>query len=214
MDKPEIKKVEKDVKAESPIIDKVDAKIFGPVESNPQFLSQIVISLQSSQRVPSAHTKTRGEVAGTTRKPWRQKGTGRARVGTRRNPVWRGGGAAFGPLKERNFHKKINKKATLSALSMVLAKKSEAGEVVKIGGLSKDIKKTKDILKVLSNVLSPRSNLLIIKERDINLEKVLKNVKYINLTVVNKINLIEAISAYRIIFTTDALKALQNKLKT
>ena len=210
MDKPKVEKVVKDTKS---TIDKVDAKIFGPIEFNPQLLSQIVISLQSNQRVPSAHTKTRGEVAGTTRKPWRQKGTGRARVGTRRNPVWRGGGAAFGPLKERNFHKKINKKSMISALKMVLAKKSEAGEIVRIESLPKDINKTRDILKVLSRVLSPRNNLLIIKERDINLEKVLKNVKYINLIVVNKINLIEAISAYRIIFTTDALKALQDKLK-
>lgn len=212
MDKPKVEKAVKDIKSKS-TIDKVDAKIFGPIEFNSQLLSQIVISLQSNQRVPSAHTKTRGEVAGTTRKPWRQKGTGRARVGTRRNPIWRGGGAAFGPLKERNFHKKINKKSMISALKMVLTKKSEAGEIIKIESLPKDISKTRDILKALSSVLSPRSNLLIIKEKDSNLEKVLKNVKYINLTVVNKINLLEAISAYRIIFTTDALKALRDKLK-
>ena len=212
MDKPKVEKVVKAVESK-PTIDKVDAKIFGSIEFNSQLLSQIVISLQSNRRVPSANTKTRGEVAGTTRKPWRQKGTGRARVGTRRNPVWRGGGAAFGPLKERNFHKKINKKSMVSALKMILSKKSEAGEIVKIENLPKDINKTKDILKVLGKALSPRSNLLIIKERDINLEKVLKNVKYINLTVVDRIILLEAISAYRIIFTTDALKALQDKLK-
>src|SRR3989338_3722744 len=87
----------------------LNAAVFG-VKSQPLLVHQVVVAEQANARRPIAHTKTRGEVRGGGRKPWRQKGTGRARQGSIRAPQWKGGGVVFGPTKERNFSKKINKR--------------------------------------------------------------------------------------------------------
>lgn len=191
----------------------VEAKTFGTSKIGSQMLSQIIISLQSNKRAVGAHVKTRGEVAGTTRKPWRQKGTGRARVGNRRNPVWRGGGVVFGPSKERNFNKKINKQLSISTLKRLLISKAEAGQVIKIENIAKDIKKTKDLITILSPALVPRSNLLVVKEKNSNLNKVINNIEYLNLITADRLGVIETVLAHRLIFTTDALTAIKERIK-
>ncbi len=97
---------------------------------------QVAVSMMANKRTPIAHTKTRGEVAGTGKKPWRQKGTGRARHGSRRSPIWVGGGVAHGPRNDKDYSKKINKKMKAKALFTILSRKFKDGEVVFLDNIS------------------------------------------------------------------------------
>ncbi|OIO33423.1 MAG: 50S ribosomal protein L4 [Candidatus Yonathbacteria bacterium CG_4_10_14_3_um_filter_47_65] len=97
---------------------------------NGDLVHQVVVSMQSNARMSIAHTKDRSDVSGTGKKPWQQKGTGRARHGSRRSPIWVGGGVAHGPTNEKNFYKKINKKAKAKALSVVLSEKMRNSEIL------------------------------------------------------------------------------------
>src|SRR3990167_11347026 len=106
------------------------------VAANPALIHEAVVIQQGNSRIAIAHTKDRSEVAGTGAKPWKQKGTGRARHGSRRSPIWKGGGITFGPTKERNFKKKINAKMKSKALFVVLSKKWKDGDVMFVDEIS------------------------------------------------------------------------------
>jgi large subunit ribosomal protein L4 len=110
---------------------------------NADLVHQVVVSLESSRRTPVAHTKDRGEVSGGGKKPWKQKGTGRARHGSTRSPIWVGGGVAHGPRNEKNYDRKVNRKMKAKALYTILAKKYRDGEIVFIDALSFAEPKTK-----------------------------------------------------------------------
>jgi large subunit ribosomal protein L4 len=97
---------------------------------NADLVHQVVVSMQSSARRGTAHAKTRGEVSGTGKKPWQQKGTGRARHGSRRSPIWVGGGVAHGPRKDKNYDRKVNRKMKDKALLTILSSKYKNGEVL------------------------------------------------------------------------------------
>lgn len=122
---------------------------------NGDLVHQVITSMFSNARVAIAHTKDRSDVRGGGKKPWQQKGTGRARHGSRRSPIWRGGGITFGPTSERNFSKKINKKMRVKALFTLLSEKLRSGEILFIDALAFDSIKTtkaKEVLKSLSTV--------------------------------------------------------------
>ena len=116
---------------------------------NADLVHQIVVASQANKRHPWAHTKGRGEVRGGGIKPWKQKGTGRARHGSIRSPLWRGGGVSHGPTKERDFSQKINKKMFRTGLHSVLAKKLADGEMVFIDSFILKTLKTKEIFSNL-----------------------------------------------------------------
>ncbi len=140
--------------------------IFG-VRWKPQLVHQVYTSMMSNARQVLAHTKDRSEVRGGGKKPWRQKGTGRARHGSRRSPLWRTGGVTFGPTKERNFAKKINKKMKTQALHSALSRKFEDSEVLFIDTLGLGEIKTKNaktVLRALSTV--PGFEVLSSKKRN------------------------------------------------
>src|SRR3990167_5709829 len=99
---------------------------------------QVVVSMQGNARAMTAHTKTRGEVRGGGKKPWRKKGTGRARHGSIRSPLWVGGGVTHGPLKEKSYERKVNKKMRIKALYTVLSRKAKDGEIILLDALSFD----------------------------------------------------------------------------
>jgi len=103
---------------------------------NADLVHQVVTSMRSNARTPVAHTKDRSDVSGTGKKPWRQKGTGRARHGSRRSPIWVGGGVAHGPTNEKNYTKKINKKAKAKALSALLSEKMRNNEILFIDSMT------------------------------------------------------------------------------
>jgi large subunit ribosomal protein L4 len=117
--------------------------IFG-LPWNADLVHQVVVSMTSSMRHSIANTKTRGEVSGTGKKPWQQKGTGRARHGSRRSPIWVGGGIAHGPRAEKNYDRKVNVKAKRKALYTILSQKLRDGEILFVDSLSFETPKAKD----------------------------------------------------------------------
>lgn len=128
--------------------------VFG-LKWNADLVHQVVIGMMSNARQGTADTKGRGEVAGGGRKPWKQKGTGRARHGSNRSPIWKGGGVTHGPLAEKNYDKKINKKMKAKALYTVLSEKLRKNEIIFVDSLDIKDAKTKDAvtaLKALSSI--------------------------------------------------------------
>lgn len=151
------------------------------VRWNADLVSQVVQSLLSSKRLPIAHTKTRGEVRGGGRKPWRQKGTGRARHGSTRSPIWVGGGVAHGPRNEKNFERKVSKKMRLKALHTILSRKYRDNEIMFVDKINLVPGKTKQAVAALKNfetVFSKKRNALAIamSEKNRETERAFKNI--------------------------------------
>lgn len=119
---------------------------------NADLVHTVVVSMMSSSRDPIAHTKTRGEVSGGGKKPWQQKGTGRARHGSTRSPIWVGGGVAHGPRNDKNYDRKINKKTKSKALYTILSRKFKDGELLFVDSISFDKPKTKDAKNVVESL--------------------------------------------------------------
>ena len=128
-----------------------DAKI------NPDLLHQVVTSQEANQRIVHASAKGRGEVRGGGKKPWRQKGTGRARHGSIRSPLWKGGGVTHGPMKERVFFKKINKKMASLALAMAFSEKAREGEVIILDDMKVASGKTKEASRTINKLAGKKS---------------------------------------------------------
>lgn len=127
---------------------KLPEAVFG-LSWNADLVHQVVVSMTSSARHSIANTKTRGEVSGGGKKPWQQKGTGRARHGSTRSPIWVGGGIAHGPRADKNYDRKINKKAKTKALYTILSKKFKDGEVLFIDSLSFKVPKASEAKNTL-----------------------------------------------------------------
>ena len=121
-------------------------------KKNDALLRQIVLGMQANKRAPVAHTKGRGDVRGGGKKPWKQKGTGRARHGSIRSPLWRGGGTTHGPLKEKDYSQKLNKKMRNQAVAIALSSKFADGKVVFVDTLSMNAPKTKDAKAAIAGI--------------------------------------------------------------
>lgn len=168
-------KAAKVVSLDAPIFDiegkevgtiKLPESIFG-LSWNADLVHQVITSMNNDARDSLAHTKNRGEVAGTGKKPWAQKGTGRARHGSRRSPIWVGGGVAHGPRSDKNYAKKINKKMKTKALYTILSKKLRDGEVLFIKTLEIAEPKTRNAQSVLSRVAEGSGKkMLALKKRN------------------------------------------------
>lgn len=126
-------------------------EVFG-VPWNADLVHEIVRLMNSNSRDAIAHTKMRGEVRGGGKKPWKQKGTGRARHGSSRSPIWVGGGVTHGPRNDKNFTRKINKKARTKALYSILSRKFKDGEILFVDSLNIKTPKTKDAKKIISSL--------------------------------------------------------------
>ena len=190
-------------------------KIFG-AKWNPVLVHQILVAMQSNQRKPIAHTKDRGEVSGGGRKPWRQKGTGRARHGSIRSPIWIGGGVTFGPTKERNYQKKINRKAKQQAIISALSKKLADGEVKVIDEIKIDQPKTKEMAKILSSFLNTKKRnqgLIVLPSSDPSIIRATRNLSFAAATIADNLNLPDILKYKNIIFTKEAIEKLNEKIK-
>ena len=153
---------------------------------NPNLVHDVVVSMQSNARAGTAHTKNRGEVSGGGKKPWRQKGTGRARHGSNRSPIWRGGGTTFGPRSEKDYTKKINKKMRAKALASTLSKKQADGEILFVDTFAFGEPKSamaRQALRMIADaskqtgLITKRKNaaLIVLPERDEAAEKSFRN---------------------------------------
>jgi len=140
---------------------KLDPAVF-EIEINPNLVHQVVEIQQSNARQTLAHTKDRSEVRGGGKKPWRQKGTGRARHGSSRSPIWIGGGVTFGPRNERNFSKKINKKMKKKALFMTLSDKVKENNFVVVDDLKMEEVKTKQLKNIINKLPTKEAKSLLI----------------------------------------------------
>ena len=193
-------------------------KIFG-VKINADLLHQALVAQMSNERQVLAHTKTRAEVSGGGKKPWKQKGTGRARAGSSRSPIWIGGGVTFGPRKDRNFSKKINKKMKQKALYMALSDKVANNQFIALDKFDITEYKTKAFNDILNNLEkkvlnNSRRNLLIINA-DKN-DKVVysgRNLKGVEIINADNINIVEVLKYKNLLMTTDAIKKLETRNK-
>jgi len=194
-------------------IGKIDLpnKIFD-LEMNNDLVHQVVTSQMSNKRQVIAHAKGRGEVRGGGKKPWRQKGTGQARHGSIRSPIWKGGGVTFGPTKERNFKKKINKKMARKALFMVLSSKAKDKQLLILDEIRLENPKTKEmalIMKNLSGLMDKKPNaLLILPVMEDSVKRSTNNLNNLSVIEARNLNPLEVLSYKYLVLVKDSIDAL------
>ncbi|MBI4249523.1 MAG: 50S ribosomal protein L4 [Elusimicrobia bacterium] len=184
--------------------------IFGRKPS-PQFLHELVTAYRANQRSGSAHTKTRGEVSGGGRKPWKQKGTGRARSGSIRSPLWRKGGVTFGP-KHRSYRQDFSQRKQRLALCHALSARNLQGDVVVIESLSLEAAKCGEMAKALEQLRVPFRSLLVMDEIEPRLVTASKNIPGLRLARAADLNAYQALNGAKVVFTQSGLKALENRV--
>ncbi len=190
------------------VVDSVELKddIFG-IEPNEYAVHQVVVAYLANQRQGTQSAKTRAEVSGGGKKPWRQKGTGRARVGSSRNPVWRHGGIAFAP-KPRDYDQQVNKKVRRLAMKSVFSSKVLEKELFILDELKFELPKTKDMVKVLGN-LNLKKTLIVIDENDKNVTKSISNIPTAKCSLVNTLNVYEMLKYDNLLLTQASLAKIQ-----
>ena len=183
-------------------------------------LAETVRILQSNSRQGSSNTKTRGEVSGGGKKPWKQKGTGRARAGSTRSPIWRHGGVTFGPRANQNWELRMNKKAKTKALFMTLSDKVKNNQFFVVDQFILEKPKTKEFVKIFAGLNSSIKNfgkkqMLITAKKDDKLVRSSQNLKSINTFSADNLNIIEILKADSMIVLKDALTVIEKTyLKT
>ena len=180
------------------------------VKMNSDLVHQVVVSQMANRRQRIAHTKGRAEVRGGGRKPWRQKGTGRARAGSIRSPTWRGGGVTFGPTKEKVFKKKIPKKMRRKALLMVLSAKAKNNFLIILDKLKIEKAKTKEITEILKKLPCQGENSLIaLSQIDKNLILAARNIPKIDTIQAKDLNCLDLLSFKYLVMPKEAIKVIK-----
>lgn len=180
------------------------------VKLNQDLLWQVVVSQTANRRHVIANTKDRSEVSGGGKKPWRQKGTGRARHGSSRSPIWRHGGITFGPTKEVNFKKEIPSKIKRLALFMVLSEKARNNFIVILDELKSENKKTKQIALILKNLPSKGSrSAIILPSMDRNIILASRNIAGINTLQAKDLNALDLLSVKYLIMPKESIKTIK-----
>lgn len=200
------------------------AELFGAAW-NADLVHQVVVGMQANARPTTAHTKFRGEVSGGGKKPWKQKGTGRARHGSTRSPIWRGGGVTHGPRAEKDYSVKINRKMRAAALVSVLSKKYQDGEVLFVDSLAIAAPKTKDAKAMLvaiaqgagaPELATKRKNAAVVAfaKKDSTSEKSFRNIGSLTLEEVRNLNPVDLVTKKFLVIEnpTEALPVLAARL--
>lgn len=188
------------------------SKIWG-ITPNEDVVHQVVVMQQANERQATSKVKNRSEVAGGGRKPWRQKGTGRARQGSIRSPQWRGGGVVFGPTTEVNYKKKVNKKVANLALRSALASKAQAKEVVILDQIKMEEISTKAMVAVLDALkISGQKTLIITDGKDNAITKSANNIEKTMVLENSKINVYDIINSNKLLLTKDTIKKIEEVL--
>lgn len=181
-------------------------EIFG-IEVHETVLHEAVVMQLAGRRMGTHDTKTRSEVSGGGRKPWRQKGTGRARHGTIRSPIWRGGGIVFGP-HPRNYSYSLPKKVRRLAMKSALSAKVNAGDILVLDDLQMDQPKTRDMVKILNN-LKVNDALLVTAERNETVEKSARNIPNIKPLTATGLNVYDILAYNKLVLTKDAVAKVE-----
>ena len=182
-------------------------EVFG-IEPNEELIHASVINYLANQRQGTQSTKTRAEVRGGGKKPWRQKGTGRARQGSIRAPQWIKGGIALGP-KPRSYKYTINKKERQLAIKSVLSSKVLENQLTVVDKISFDEIKTKNMVTALSNLKVEGKALILLPEKNENVQKSARNIEGVKTTLVNTINVYDLLNYNKLVVTLDAIKKLE-----
>ena len=180
--------------------------VFG-VEVNEHLVHMAVVQQLANNRQGTQKAKTRSEVSGGGRKPWRQKGTGHARQGSTRAPHWTGGGVVFAPVP-RDYSFKMNKKEKRAALKSALTSKVQDAKLIVVDELKFDSIKTKNFATVMSN-LNVNKGLVVLAENDANVVLSARNMADVNTTLVNSINVYDVMTAKTVVLTKDAVEKIQ-----
>lgn len=176
-----------------------------------QAVHDAVTAYRAAQRSGTASTKNVGEVAGTNRKPWRQKGTGRARAGSFQSPLWVGGGVVFGP-KPRDFSKKVSRKTRALALRKALSERLKAGDVVVLDELNLSSPKTKDFVKVINALELKGTTLVVSTGDDKNLALASRNIENVALATSDTLNTYDVLRPDKLVFTKTAFEKIEARL--
>ncbi len=181
------------------------------VKMNSDLVHQVVLVQMANQRQITAKVKTRAEVRGGGRKPWRQKGTGRARVGSIRSPIWRGGGVTFGPTTEKVFKKKIPKKMRRKALFMVLSAKAKENLLLVLDKLEIEKAKTKAMAEILNKLfLKKGSGLVVLLQKDENIIKATRNIPKTATMQAKDLNVLDLLSYKYLVIPREAIKIIKD----
>ncbi len=178
---------------------------------NDELVHQVYVAHMANKRKSIAHTKTRGERAGSGIKPWRQKGTGRARVGSVRTPVWKKGGVVFGPRSERNYKQKINKKMNQKAILTVLSGKAREGEIRVIEHMELLENKTKQMAKVLRNLKIASSILIGFSDKEKQWMRSSRNLPKVKSLTANQLNVVDMLHSRHMLLSKDSIVYLEKK---
>ncbi len=180
------------------------------IKLNTDLVHQVVLVQAANQRQGSAKVKARGEVRGGGRKPWRQKGTGRARVGSIRSPIWRGGGVTFGPSTEKVFKKRIPKKMRRKALFMVLSVKAKENLLLVLDKLEIEKPKTKTMVKVLNKLfLKKGSGLVVLSKIDKSVILSINNIPKTDTIQAKDLNVLDLLSYKYLVITKETIKIIK-----
>ena len=184
---------------------------------NVDLVHQVVESMRANQRTPIPHAKGRGEVRGGGKKPWRQKGTGRARHGSIRSQIWKGGGVTHGPVKEKNYSKKINKKMKRKALLVSLSQKLRDKEILILDKLEFKDAKTKEGAKVFKNLsgisgyetIAKKTTLVALEGKNEKTRRALRNLPKVETEEARNLNALDILSFKYLVILQDGLKTLE-----
>lgn len=190
----------------------LDKKVFGVEVLNHQLLKDAYVAYLANGRTNLAVTKTRGLVSGGGKKPWKQKGTGRARFGSSRVPIWRGGGITFGPTGEENYSKKINTKAKRVAIRQALTLANEAKKVSVIEVFESKDGKTKSTVALLDKLGATRGVLLVVESKTPELERATRNIPYLQVVQAGYLNVYDILNAHSIVITKPSLAIISDWL--
>lgn len=186
---------------------------------NPDLVHEVVVAMQGNARSGTADAKDRSEVRGGGKKPWKQKGTGRARHGSRRSPIWVGGGVAHGPTNEKDYSRKINKKVRAKALAVTLSKKQEDGEVIFVESLSFSEPKATEAKGVITALAKASKNedlatkrkntgLIVLADRDLSTEKSFRNFGNFEVAMAKDVNPVDLLT-YKYVVVADPKSSLE-----
>jgi large subunit ribosomal protein L4 len=177
-----------------------------------QAVHDVVVAYQAGQRSGTACTKNVGEVSGSNKKPWRQKGTGRARAGSHQSPLWVGGGVVFGP-KPRDFAKKVSKSTKQLALRKALTERLQAGDVIVVDDFKLEAPKTKEFVTALNALEVKKTALLVTDSADENLQRASRNVENVEVTTSDFVNTYQLLRSDKLVFTRGAFQKLEERLQ-
>lgn len=189
---------------------KLDKSVFGLTVENHDLLKSAYLSYLANGRVNLAKVKTRGEISGGGIKPWRQKGTGRARVGSSRNPIWRGGGIVFGPTGNENYSRKLHKTAKRLAVRQALSLCASSDGLIVIEDIVLKSNKTKNFDKLLLSIGATNRVLLVVHNKAEDIVLASRNIERLTMVQPKYLNTYDILNADHVVITSQALSAISD----